>query len=89
MEYLNSVLLIPHCEYRTNEEVESMMSTQYPLMSGSTHGISSVKGGIQVRERVEEHRSGVNCSEPTTDSAPEYDGGKSLFIYLSIDNKIS
>ena len=47
-----------------------MTSTQYPVMSGSTPGISSVKGGVQVRERVEEHGSGVTRSEPTTDSAP-------------------
>ena len=47
-----------------------MTSTQYPVMSGSILGISSVKGGVQVRERVEEHGSGVITSEPTTDSAP-------------------
>ena len=32
-----------------------MTSTQYPVMSGSSDGISSVKGGVQVRERVVEH----------------------------------
>ena len=47
-----------------------MTSTQYPIMSGSTPGISSVKGGVQVRESVEEHGSGFNWSEPTTDNAP-------------------
>ena len=73
VENLNSVLLIPHCEYRSDEEVESMTSTQYPVMSGSTPRISSVNGGVQVRERVDEHGSGsgVIPSEPTTDNAPE------------------
>ena len=72
MEYLNSVLLIPHCEYRVDEEVESRTSTQYPVMSGSTNGISSVKGGVQVMEGADEHGSGVIPSEPTTDNAPVY-----------------
>ena len=31
--------------------------------------VSSVKGGVQVRERVEEHGSGVIRSEPTIDNA--------------------
>ena len=46
------------------------MSTQYPVMSGSTPGISSVKGGVQVRERVDEHGLEFICSEPTTANAP-------------------
>ena len=57
VKYLNSVLLIPHCEYRDDEEVESRTSTQYPVISGSSDGISSVKGGVQVRKRVEWHGS--------------------------------
>ena len=60
-----------------------MTSTQYPVMSGSTPGISSVKGGVQVRVRVEEHGSGVIRSEPTTDSAP------AMYNNNSNKNKIS
>ena len=68
MVYLNSVLLIPHCEYRSDEEVKSMTSTQYPVMSGSSDRISSVKGGVQVR--MMEQGSVVICTELTADKVP-------------------
>jgi hypothetical protein len=46
------------------------MSTQYPIMSGSTRVISSVKGGVQVRVMVGEHNSTVAFSEPTAERVP-------------------
>ena len=45
-----------------------MTSTQYPVMSGSSDRISSVKGGVQVR--MMEQGSVVICTELTADKVP-------------------
>ena len=44
--------MMSHCRRSVIKEVELITSTQY-VMSGSTPLISRVKGGSQVRERVE------------------------------------
>ena len=64
---MNIVVLIPHSECSVTEEVELTTSTQY-VMSGSTPVISRVKGGSQVRERVEFEV--VMFSEPTAERRP-------------------
>ena len=61
------VVLIPHSECNVTEEVELITSTQY-VMSGSTPVISRVKGGSQVRERVESEA--VMFNEPTAERRP-------------------
>jgi hypothetical protein len=48
-----------------------MISTQYPLMSGSTFVIFNVKGGVQVRVMLEVlHCSIAKFSEPTAVNVP-------------------
>ena len=54
-----------------SEEMELITSTQY-VMSGSTPDISKVKGGSQVRERVEFDEA-VMFSEPTAERRPIID----------------
>ena len=49
MEKLNPVTVIPHSESTIDEEVEFTTSTQY-VISGSTLGISRVKGAVHVRK---------------------------------------
>ena len=44
--------MIPHSECSIDEEMEFITSTQY-VISGYTLIISRVKGGVQVRVRVE------------------------------------
>ncbi len=61
--------MIPHWESITNEEVELTTPTQY-VMSGSTLGISSEKGGVQVRKMMESSRIGVAVREPTAGRRP-------------------
>ena len=62
--------MISHTECSVTEEVELITSTQY-VMSGSTPDISRVKGGSQVRERVE--FEAVMFSEPTAERRPIID----------------
>ncbi len=57
--------MILHWESITNEEVELTTPTQYPVMSGSTRGMSREKGGVQVREMMESSGIGVAVREPT------------------------
>ena len=45
-------------------------STQYPVMSGSTRAISSVKGGVQVREMVLVEASLYIPNDPTAERRP-------------------
>ena len=59
-----------HSECSVTEDVELTTSTQYPVMSGSTLVISRVKGGSQVRERVESEA--VMLSESAAESRPIY-----------------
>ena len=59
-----------HSKCTVTEEVELITSTQY-VMSGSTPYISRVKGGSQVRKRVE--FEAVMFSEPTAERRPIID----------------
>ena len=59
---MNSDSVIPHCESK------STTSTQY-VMSGSSPVISRVKGGSQVRERVESEATIVKAT--TEDRKPK------------------
>ena len=59
-----------HSKCTVTEEVMLITSTQY-VMSGSTPVISRVKGGSQVRERVEFEV--VMFSEPTAEREPKYE----------------
>ena len=45
-------------------------STQYPVMSGSTSAISSVKGGVQVREMVLVEALLYVPNDPTAERRP-------------------
>ena len=63
MEKLNPVTVIPTID----EEVEFTTSTQY-VISGSTLGISRVKGDVQVREMSVPTRSIEG--DPTAASRP-------------------
>ena len=67
MEILNPVTVIPHSESTVDEEVEFTTSTQY-VISGSTSGISRVKGAVQVREMSVPTRS--TDGDPTAASWP-------------------
>ena len=67
MEKLNPVTVIPHSESTLDEEVEFTTSTQY-VISGSTSGISRVKGAVQVREMSVSTRS--IDKDPTAASRP-------------------
>ena len=61
--------MIPHSECSVTEEVELITSTQY-MMSGSTPVISRVKGGSQVRERVDPESEVVMATASTAERRP-------------------
>ena len=67
MEKLNSVPAISHSESTIDEEVEFTTSTQY-VISGSTLGISRLKGAVQVREMSVSTR--WTSGDPTAESSP-------------------
>ena len=67
MEKLNPVTVISHSESTVDEEVEFITSTQY-VISGSTLGISRVKGAVQVRKMPVPTRS--TDGDPTAASRP-------------------
>ena len=67
MEKMNSVTVIPHLESTIDEEVEFTTSTQY-VISGSTLGISRVKGAVQVRKMLVSVK--LTDGDPTADNKP-------------------
>ena len=79
MEKLNPVTLISHSESTIDKEVEFTTSTQY-VISGSTSGMSRVKGAVQVRKMSV---SAILISgDPTADSRPvNYIINKAIMYY--------
>ena len=67
MEKLNPVTVIPHSESIVDEEVEFTIATQY-VISGSTSGISRVKGAVHVREMTVSTKS--TEGDPIAESRP-------------------